>query len=86
MTEQDDDKELGIKVLAIANVVRKVVLLGNKKIAEAIEESPFDEHEVAALTEFVDMFAQGYHKEHIVESLKISPELVERLDRMNLNW
>ena len=85
MSEQDD-RDLGAKVIAIANVVRKAVLLGNEKISEAIAESPFDAHGVEALTQFTDMFMQGYQKEHIIESLNISTELVERLDKHDLCW
>ena len=45
MTKQED-KLFGAKILGIASGVRRVVLFGNQRIAEAIEESPYDEYEL----------------------------------------
>ena len=85
MTEQED-MEFGAKIFVIANATREAVLLGNKKIEEAIEASPYDEYELESLIEFANLFMQGYEKEYIIDRLQISPELVERVDKHNLCW
>lgn len=85
MTEQED-KLFGAKIIGIANVVRRVVLFGNERIAEEIEASPYDEYELTSLIEFVDLLMQGYEKEYIIGRLQISSELVERFDKVGLNW
>ena len=85
MTKQED-KLFGAKILGIASGVRRVVLFGNQRIAEAIEESPYDEYELESLLELTHLLMMGYEREHIIDSLQIPQELVERFDKMDLNW
>lgn len=85
MSEQDD-KLFGAKILGIASGVRRVVLFGNKRIADEIEASHYDEYEVMPLIELADLLMQGYEKEYIIDRMQMPPELVERFDKMDLNW
>lgn len=84
MTKQE--KELGDKIIGIAAEVRKVVLLGQKKIADAAEESPFDDFTVMELTDFADLLMHGYEKQYIIDRLKIPDDTVARFDKNGLDW
>lgn len=92
MTEEKDRKELLAKLLGIANGVRKAVLLGNKRIEEAIieeaiMESHFDKTDAACLLEFIEMFMHGHDMNEIFDALQVSSELADRLSNMEgLHW
>lgn len=85
MTKQED-LNFGVKILGIASGVRRVVLFGNQRINKAVKASPYNCNELESLLEFADLLMQGYDKQYIVDILQMSPELVERFDRMDLNW
>jgi len=84
---KEEDTLFGAKIVGIASGVRRVVLHGNQRITEAVEASPYDDHELEPLIEFADMLMDGYDKEYIVDRLQMAPEFVERLDKLGIyDW
>jgi len=78
--------QLTKQILAIANVTRKCVLIGNEKIAKAVEESPLDELDVNGVIQFSKRFMQGPEKDVIIGEFQISPEVEKKLDKYELAW
>ena len=73
-------------ILAISNVTRKCVLIGDEKITKAIKESLFDEPELDDLLQFAKRFRQGAEKDIIIDEFQLSPELVKKFDKYKLTW
>ena len=73
-------------ILAISNVTRKCVLIGDEKITKVIKESLFDEHELNYLLQFAELFMQGAEKDMLIDEFQLSPELVKKFDKYKLAW
>lgn len=86
MTKQED-KLFGAKIIGVASAVRRTVLLGKQRIADAVEASPFDEHELESLIEFANLLMRGYDKQDIIDRVQISPELEVKLGKLGIyDW
>ena len=86
MTEQEELNDLLVVILANANVARKAIFVVNGRIKIAIEESSFNERELATFMRFIDLFMHGTDREEIFRKLGVLPETQERLTHLPLNW
>ena len=81
---ENERRRVFAEVVGVANAVRRVVLHGEQRISAVFDDVEYDQDGAAELIEFARLFAHGYSKDHITDTMQLPESTAAAISKNRL--